>query len=152
MLWYLGIWLFYFRRKGENGSPPLPHRWQGKVDELPAQAGNGLIGQVALEQGVTVLEADEFSFAELTANDAEAVHEKSEQLGLVADVQQEIKSVCAVLAQKDGNKEDFFSMLEMVKAKYPKIKGHPATAELGTFIREHVPFHLSQEELENLWS
>lgn len=147
VLWYLGIW-WYYRSKGD--APPLDHRWKDKVDELKITGDPDLMGEAALEDGVMVLEADQFGFADRPK--ADALPDRSDQLGLVADAQQEIKSVCAILAEKDGNKDDFFAMMDMVKAKYPKINGHPASAELGAFIREHVPFHLSGEELEDLWS
>lgn len=148
VLWYLGIWL-YHRSKKKGDAPPMPHRWHGQVDELKSTDVPELMGEAALENGVMVLAAEEFSFADQPQTDA--LPDKSQQLGLVADVQQEIKSVCNLLAEKDGNKDDFFAMMDMVKAKYPKISGHPATAELNQFIRQHVPFHLSGEELGNLW-
>lgn len=103
-----------------------------------------------MEPGVQVVEAADFSFADKT--DAINVADKSHQLGLVPDVLQEIKAICAILEKKDGNKEDFFAMFEMVKVKYPQIISYPATSELNQFIREHVPFHLSAEELEGLWN
>jgi len=153
IIWYVGIWLWY-RRKGkkpidtENSSTPLPHRWQKQVDELSPQ--DDLIGQPTLEPGVQIVEAADFSFAD--KSDTTGLADKSHQLGLVPDVLGEIKSICAILEQKDGNKEDFFAMFEMVKVKYPKIIGYPTTSELNQFIREHVPFHLSDEELEGLWN
>ncbi len=151
VLWYLGIW-WYYRRKREAGEVPLQHRWQGQVDELDVSAApsvdHGLLGIAALEHGVMVLEADQFGFADKP--NADLPVEKTEQLGWIADVQQEIRSAAALLEKQDGNKEDFFAMMEMVKAKYPKLSGHP-NAELKAFIRGQVPFHLSSEELDNLW-
>lgn len=153
VIWYVGIWLYY-RRKGkspldaQNSSTPLPHRWHQQVDELSPI--DGLIGQPTLEPGVQVVEAADFSFAD--KSDTINVADKSHQLGLVPDVVQEVKAICAILEEKDGNKEDFFAMFEMVKVKYPQIINYPATNELNQFIREHVPFHLSAEELEGLWN
>ena len=151
-LWLLVVWWFCLRRKVRKPSPPLAHRWQKGVDELgnadSGVSGVDLMGKPALEDGVTVLAAEEFGFADKPGAKAT----KSEQLGLIADVQQEIKSVCAVLAQKDGSKEDFFSMFELVRIKYPKMAAHPSLLELRLFIRERVPFHLSDEELDGLWS
>ena len=144
----------YYRRKGkspldaQNSSTPLPHRWDQQVDEL--SPSNALIGQPTLEAGVQVVEAEDFSFAD--KSETFHVADKAHQLGLVPDVQQEIKAICRILEEKDGNKEDFFAMLEMVKVKYPQIISYLATKELNQFIREHVPFHLSAEELENLWN
>lgn len=153
IIWYVGIWLYY-RRKGkspmdaENSSTPLPHRWQQQVDEL--STSDGLIGQPTLEPGVQIVEAADFSFVD--KSDTVNVADKSHQLGLVPDVLQEVKAICAILEEKDGNKEDFFTMFEMVKVKYPQIINYPATSELNQFICEHVPFHLSAQELEGLWN
>ena len=153
IIWYVGIWLYYRRKRKsplevKNSSTPLPHRWQHQVDELSPT--DSLIGQPTLEPGVQVVEAADFSFADKsdTANDAD----KPNQLGLVPDVLQEIKAICAILEKEDGNKEDFFAMFEMVKVKYPQIISHQSTSELNQFIREHVPFHLSAEELVALWN
>jgi len=150
----LMIWAFRFVRETTGASVPLEHRWQKGVDELGVDAAD-LMGKPALEEGVTVVSAEEFSFVQRPHIDPVAgiaAVDQSEQLGLLADVQQEIKSVCALLAQKDGSKEDFFLMFEFVRTKYPKMAGHPALLELRPFIRERVPFHLSDEELDGLWS
>lgn len=144
-LWLLLVWFFCFMRKSKGSSPPLSHRWQKGVDEL---AGEDLMGKPVLEEGVTVVSAEDFSFADRP----KAAVTQNEQLGLLADVQQEIKSVCAVLARNDGTKEDFFSMFEMVRLKYPQLAAHPALPELRAFIRERVPFYLSDEELDDLWT
>lgn len=142
----IGLLVWLVCRKGcgqvSRAAPPLGHRWRDKVDELDA---DGVLGKPVLEDGVSVVEAADFSFAD------EREVSKSEKLGLVADVRQEIVVAIEVLAKNDGNKEDFFSMMAMVRAKYPKISGHAATAELSRFIRDHVPFHFSADELENLW-
>jgi hypothetical protein len=154
-LWLLVVWLFCFRRKTTGSSPPLKHRWQKGVDDLGTSGlsdADDLMGKPVLEEGVTVVSAEEFSFAKRPDQIVVEAASKTEQLGLIADVQQEIKSVCAVLAQKDGTKEDFFSMFELVRVKYPKMTSHPALPELRLFIRERVPFHLSDEELDGLWS
>ncbi len=153
IIWYVGIWLWYRRKwkkpiDNENSSTPLPHRWQKQVDEMSPQ--DDLIGQTNLEPGVQIVEAADFSFAD--KSETFNVVDKSHQLGLIPDVLQEIKAICTILAEKDGNKEDFFAMFEMVKVKYPQIINYPTTSELNQFIREHVPFHLSAEELEGLWN
>ncbi|KIA92240.1 hypothetical protein OC25_17530 [Pedobacter kyungheensis] len=157
----LALWAFRLARKVGGSSPPLEHRWQKGVDDLDGERisgvgdesdqsrGDSMMGLAVPDAGVLVLAADEFAFAGALGNTG--VFDKSDQLGMLADVQQEIKSVCALLAQKDGGKQDFFTMFELVRQKYPRIAGHPAALELRPFIRQQVPFHLSDEELDNLW-
>ncbi|MGM9475254.1 hypothetical protein ACS5PU_02445 [Pedobacter sp. GSP4] len=146
----LVVWAFRLARKAGKEPSPLAHRWEKGVDELDdgsaTAAGQGLMGRAVEDEGVVVLAADGFGFA-----DSPGALDKGDQLGLLADVQQEIKSICTLLEEKDGSKEDFFSMFGLVRAKYPKMSDHAALAELRPFIRERVPFHLSDEELDSLW-
>lgn len=101
-----------------------------------------ILGEAKAEPGVTVVSADEFGFYGQADED---------QLGLLADAQQEIRELCQVLADKDGTKEDFFAMFALIREKYPRLAGHPLQASLEHFIREQVPFFLSVAELESLW-
>lgn len=145
--WYAVVGLLYYRREislffSKDKLPePLAHGWQDKVDEL----GTSLVGAAAQEHGVSVLEADEFSFLP-----REAATEV-DPLGELADVQQEIKGICTVLGKEDGSKEDFMALFIMIRNKYPKVAASDLLPELNAFIREQVPFHISQEELESLW-
>lgn len=145
LLWYGAVGLF-FRRRVRRGSGedtlPLPHGWQDRVDDL-----SEVMGKPVLDRGVSVVEADEISFGS-----ADLAQDQEDQLGLIPDVQQEIKSICVMLAEQDGTKEHFFSMFELIRDKYPKLAGSPVVGNLNGFLREHVPFHLSDEELESLWS
>jgi len=97
---------------------------------------------------VSVLEADEFSFASVEERED---HAKPDLLGDLADVQQEIKIICRILEKEDGSKDDFFSLFEVVKHKYPKLAGSDLLDEINDFIREQVPFYLSEQELNSLW-
>ncbi|MES2456832.1 MAG: hypothetical protein V4594_14865 [Bacteroidota bacterium] len=136
------VWLitwFFFIRDRNKASPPLDHRWQSGVEEISET--EELMGKPVLEAGVSVLSAEEFGFAD-----------KAKQLGAIPDMQQDIKDICKVLAENDGNKEDFFLMFPMIREKYPKLASDPLLGELNAFIRTSVPFQLSAEELENLWS
>ncbi|NQX42339.1 hypothetical protein SAMN05421820_11159 [Pedobacter steynii] len=150
VVWYVGVGLLYYKTEisnflsGEKGksSEPLPHGWQNKVDTLE----DNLIGASVQEHGVSIVEADDFSFLP-----RELASSELDPLGELADVQQEIKSICAILEQEDGSKEDFFSLFAMIRNKYPKVASSGLAPELKDFIREHAPFHLSAEELENLW-
>lgn len=141
---FLGLlWLisWYFLLKGKNkASPPLDHRWQKDVAEIPDEA-EGLMGKPVMEQGVSMLAAEDFGFVD-----------KTRQLGMVPDLQRDIRDICRVIAENDGNKEEFLLMFPMIREKYPWAAKSALLPQLNGFIRESVPFHLSEEELENLWS
>jgi hypothetical protein len=115
---------------------------------------DGLMGKPALEHGVSVLEADEFSFSPL--------EERGEREGPVArgvqglldeldDAQEEIKGIVRILEKEDGTKEDFFALFEVVRLKYPRLAASEMLGEMNDFIAEQVPFYLSDQELDSLW-
>lgn len=156
LLWYAGIGLLYFRNELEGllgrktrarDAQPLPHRWEkgveelGDVDEVDESL---LMGKPKLPDGMSLVGTEQISFA---SDDGDKVH----KIGLVADVLQELKEVFAVLAKEDGNKKDFLGMMEMVRLNFPAIGSNPNIGRINAFISEHAPFHLSSEELENLW-
>lgn len=153
LLWYSGIILFYFRKelnlffsKGSPFKESLPRRWADKVEE-PIQKfeeHDGLLGASKPPEGTSTVSMGQVSFRK----DENA---KSEQLGLIPDVLQELKEIFSILEKEDGNKQDFFNMMEMVRAKYGQIGSNPRIIQINQFIAEHAPFHLSKEELENLW-
>ena len=178
VVWLLGVWLICWRPlppgrlnggRGNgmhDGEDALPHSWADEVDAL--DEGNalddGLMGKPALAHGVSVLEADEFSFMPV-----EEIEERSERpaggepgarsklgvealLGELADAQEEIKGICRILEQEDGTKENFFALFEVVRLKYPKLSGSDLLPELNDYIREQVPFYLSEQELGSLWA
>lgn len=139
LVWLI-TWYFFLRGIGRASPPPLDHQWKKDVDEIQDEAEE-LMGKPVLEHGVSILAAEDFGFVD-----------KTKQLGMVPDMQQEIRDICKVLAQNDGNKEDFFLMFSMIRSKYPDVAGSPVLPSLNAFIRESVPFQLSPEELENLWN
>lgn len=153
LLWYSGIILLYYRKelnlffsKGSNLKEPLPHRWADRVEE-PTQKPEEhhvLLGASKPAEGTSTVSMGQVSFRE----DENA---KSEQLGLIPDVLQELKEIFSILEKEDGNKQDFFNMMEMVRAKYGQIGSNPRIVQINQFISEHAPFHLSKEEMENLW-
>lgn len=153
MLWYSGIILFYFRKEldlffGRNSNPKEPpgRRLVDRVEE-PAhkpEEHDGLLGASRPAEGTSTVSLGQISFGQ----DENA---KYEQLGLIPDVLKELKEVFSVLEKEDGNKQDFFNMMEMVRAKYGQIGSNPRIVQINQFIAEHAPFHLSKEELENLW-
>lgn len=153
MLWYSGIILLYFRKeldlffgRGSTPKEPLPHRWADRAEE-PAhkpEEHDGLLGASRPAEGTSTVSMGQVRLGQ----DENA---KSEQLGLIPDVLQELKEIFSVLEKEDGNKQDFFNMMEMVRAKYGQIGSNPRIFQINQFIAEHAPFHLSKEEMENLW-
>lgn len=170
-LWVLGVWLVYWRplsAGGRKAGDALPHGWEDEVDELngisafdaPGALDDGLMGKPALEHGVSVLDADEFSFAPLEERgEREEPYDRGERkklgvealLGELADAQEEIKGICRIMERENGSKEDFFAMFGLIKDKYPRLADSEMLAELNDFISEQVPFYLSDQELDSLW-
>lgn len=156
MLWYVGVILLFYRNElnaflggkpNGLGSEALPHRWDKGVDtvlEEEVLEDEELMGRSKMPEGMEVVETAGISFASNSTD-------KVQQIGLVADVLQELKEVFAVIARQDGNKSDFFGLMEMVRQAFPAIGSHPNIGQINAFITAHAPFHLSPEELENLW-
>lgn len=159
-LWVLGVWLVCWRPLSAGGvkaGEALPHSWQDEVDEFNT-VDDGLMGKPAQEHGVSVLEADEFSFAPVEEpGEREKRYEPGKRgvealLGELADAQEEIKGIARIMEKEDGSKEDFFAMFELIKDKYPGLSSSELLGELNDFISEQVPFFLSEQELDSLWA
>ncbi|RKR82399.1 hypothetical protein BDD43_2576 [Mucilaginibacter gracilis] len=147
LFWFLMIGLLFYRKEvfgllsgSKADAEPLPHSWQNEVEEFEYSSPDDLMGKSALDEGVALVSAEDFSFVD-----------KGEQLGLLADVQEEVKSICSILEKEDGGKEYFLSLFTLVKSKYPAVASSPALSAINAFIREHVPFFLSDDELDSLW-
>jgi hypothetical protein len=100
VLWVLGVWLIYWRPTTQGGvnsrkdvEDALPHSWQDEVDELKV-LDDGLLGKSALDHGVSVMEADEFSFVPVEKDRGE--RGEPDLLGELADAQEEIKGICRI--------------------------------------------------------
>jgi hypothetical protein len=157
-LWYLAIVLIFYRDKflgllnGEKTAgqaEPLPHHWEKGVDQLTETENEddfGLMGKSKLPEGMSRIGSDTLMFMGTDQKD-----HKMEQVGLVPDVLQELKTVFSSLEKNDGNKKDFLEMMAEVRDKFPKIASSPNIGRINEFIAEHAPFHLHPEELENLW-
>lgn len=150
-IWYVIILLVFYRdrfrswgdKKNSSTTPePLKHYWDNEeeFDEFPEEGD--LLGKSKLPEGISSVSMGDLGFVQ---------NEKEEQLGLVPDVIEEIKTIFSILAKEDGNKSDFFSLFQLVKAKYSKIGASPLVNDINKYIQENAPFHLSKDELENLW-
>jgi hypothetical protein len=157
LIWYVGVILLFYRKElfGLLGGKKiiglddrLPHRWEKGVDDLDVtnEEEPELMGASKLPDGMSLTTSDAFGFSGGVSDDS-----KMEQVGLVPDVLQELKGVFAKLSQNDGNKRDFMDMMGNVREKFPKIALSPNIGRINEFISEHAPFHLSAEELEDIW-
>lgn len=153
LVWYTGVILIFYRRelkallggnRRQQEKEPLPHRWQKEVEILEEENSDEMIGRSKMPEGMENVGVGGFGFVNDNAKEA--------QVGLVPDVLQEIKKVFRNIAERDGNKKDFFRLMETVRGNYPQISSHPSIGHINGFISENVPFHLSPDELENLWN
>ncbi|RAJ28083.1 hypothetical protein [Pedobacter cryoconitis] len=153
LIWYVAVILIFYRKELKSflkGKPseeptdkPLPHYWDDKVDEFPVETDDDLMGKSKMPEGVSVIDMEELQFSE--------PEDKTEKLGLVSDVIEEIKLIFKILGQEDGNKQDFLKLIGEVKNRYPKIASSPSLPQINEFILSNASFHLSPEELEDLW-
>lgn len=152
LIWYFSVMLLFYRKelkaflngkklKDENDAP-LPHRWAKKVDELQPEPEENLMGKSKLPEGVSIIEMEDIQFAD----------DNNVQLpGLVSDVIQEIKTIFNILVNEDGTKQDFFKLIEAVKETYSGIITNQHIPRINEFIIANASFHITREELDNLW-
>ncbi|MHB8205910.1 hypothetical protein [Mucilaginibacter sp.] len=162
LIWYAGVILLFYRRqitdllKGKRKpsiSPePMQHHWE-EDEEYETIAGeeDNLVGKPALPEGMSELSMAQFGFAPKIAAPAMDDEDKDTQLGLIPDVIEELKSIFHILETEGGGKTDFISLFGLVSTKYPKIRNTPNQQALNDYIRENLPFGISNEELNNLW-
>jgi hypothetical protein len=159
VLWYGGVYLFFYLKKnggrsgtglsGESGTLGLADKGSGNrlSDDISLDApGDDMMGKAGLPEGMSIVGVDQIGFVDL---DKDA--DKVDQLGLIPDLLEEIKSVFMVLAKEDGSKRDFVNLMKVVKETYPGMASHPRIRVINDFIADHASFHISKEELENLW-
>jgi len=156
LLWYGGVLLFFYLQKKKHrlGTVAGSHRngrdngafGRGeKQVNLKASSDDDLMGKGKLPEGMSSVGMEDIGFVDLDERDVE------DQQGLIPDLLEEIKNVFLVLAKEDGNKRDFIELMKVVKENYPGMSSHPRIMRINEFISSHAAFHLSAEELENLW-
>lgn len=153
LVWYCSIILIFYRKElkrilagkplKESRPDPLPHRWDEKFDELEPEDEENLMGKSKLPDGVSVVEMDDIQFV-----DPES---KVKRLGMIPDVIEEIKTIFNILSREDGNKQDFFKLMETVKETYPSLSSNPSLPQINDFIISNASFHLTQDEMETIW-
>ncbi len=154
IVWYLGVIAIFYqseliaflsgRKDGKAKQETLPHTWEEDAELIEDEHANSLVGASRLPEGMSTVSMNGFGFSR--SEDA-----KEDQVGLVPDVLEEVKSAFKLLSKKDGNKKDFLGLMRLVSERYPKIGSNPNIAYINEFIADHAPFHLSAEELEDLW-
>ena len=152
IVWYLGVIAIFYqseliaflsgRKDGKAKQETLSHTWE--ADPEFTEESSALVGVSRLPGGMSTVSMNGFGFSR--SEDA-----KEDQVGLVPDVLEEVKSAFKLLSKEDGNKKDFLRLMRLVSERYPKIGSNPNIGYINEFIADHAPFHLSAEELENLW-
>jgi hypothetical protein len=160
LVWLAVILLLFYRKelnaflsgKVEKPVEPLRHAW---ADDFEAVPDEGLMGKPALQDGVSVLEQDEFSFA------PSEFKESNENAGadelLQSDVFDLMENIKPLLGNKVLGKEDFIDQVNDYVHGYSKLVKSPLLDSVYELICEQVnasdllEFELSAEELkENL--
>lgn len=157
-LWYLMLALTAYRKETFgliSRSDPSSQRSPAvnpQGEQLDSESiANEIMGKSRMPDGLEVVSMSALSFS-VTGDSAYSPDDaKSDQLGLVPDVLEELKEIFAVLAKEDGTKQDFFSLAGMISEKYGRIGSSPNIRQINTFIRDHAPFAVTIEELEYLW-
>lgn len=160
LVWYLAIFLLYYRNKASDffsqkpkGKQPekLRKEWEAELDEEPEvqeAEPDTMMGRPVEPEGVSTVAMGSLRFAERSPDKDTR---SDDQLGLVPDVLEELKGVFNQLQNEDGSKADFFPLIRQIKEKYPMIAASDNLEEINRYIRDHVPFLLTDEELEDLW-
>jgi hypothetical protein len=178
-IWYAIIILSCYRRqiqdylkdkyKGNSPLEPLRHAWDDEFEDDLLADEDDLMGKSALPEGMTRLSMAQFGFAPPVSetpvkqdvkkrgeeNDFEkktTVDSKERQQSLIPDVLEELKSIFHLLEMEQGTKPDFISLFALVSTKYPRIKGTSNEQALNDYIRENLPFSITDEELDSLWA
>lgn len=129
----------------QRKTQPLGKTSKNDDNRIEREVDTALMGTSRLPDGVEVKSSEQVSFSDSD------VDGKYDQVGLVVDVVQELKEIFNGLGKTAGDKKDFFRMLLKLKEEYGPLGGHPSVGALTGFIVERAPFHLTADEIDNLW-
>jgi len=129
-------------RSRQSGEPDRARQGQKVVCEA---AKHSLMGVSKLPEGVEVLSSSQVAFSGGGPGD------RYDQVGLVADVVQELKLVFAELEASGGGKVEFLRRVAQIKEDFGELVGHPSLGAINGFIRERALFPVSDAELDELW-
>jgi len=157
-LWYLMLALTIYRKEvlsfifsSGAGARPIAQDLPDQVPQESRNIENQIMGKAIMPEGLEIVSMGALNFSVAEDGTNSSGDAKSDQLGLVPDVLQELKEIFAVLAKEDGTKQDFFSLAAMISEKYGRIGSSPNIGRINEFIREQAPFAVTMQELENLW-
>ncbi|RYZ90716.1 MAG: hypothetical protein EOP04_03010 [Proteobacteria bacterium] len=166
LVWYVFVVLVFYRaevmaflgrgagdgvRVGNGGGrdsqkvQPAGKATSGSDERIKREVDAALMGSSRLPEGVEVKSSSQVRFS---ASDADG---KYDQVGLISDVVQELKEIFLELEKGAGDKKDFFRLLGRLKEEYGPLGGHPSVSALTGFIVERASFHLTADEIDNLW-
>lgn len=156
-IWYLALLLTVYRRdavafvSGSTNAPLAISAKESKVEVIDDSSAEEIMGKSKLPDGLAVVSMGALNFSVSGDSAYRAEDHKSDQLGLVPDVLQELKEIFAILEKEDGTKQDFFSLAGIISEKFGRIGSNPNIGKINEFIRDHAPFAVSLRELEDLW-
>ncbi|WP_179412683.1 hypothetical protein HDF19_12970 [Mucilaginibacter sp. E4BP6] len=155
--WYTMIFFLFFRGKltaklhiKTKQPEKLRQEWEEELAGYPDEEDDLIVKQ-ALPEGISEVEAHLLGFSP-KVREHDDVDDRETQLGVVPDVLEELKTIFHILENEGGTAEDFVSLFGMVKAKYPGIRNTPNEAAINDYIRENLPFGISDDQLANLWN
>lgn len=129
----------------------MGHAWDEEFEDEPVNDEDDLMGKSVLPEGMSNLSMAQFGFAPRISNE-DLDESRERQQSVVPDILEELRSIFHILETEQGTKDDFISLFGLVSTKYPNIKGTPSQHALNDYIRENVPFVISDEELDSLWN
>lgn len=164
LVWYVFVVLVFYRAEvlaflgrggGDftpvNGGPlssarPLSQAPNHDRDkEIEEEVDAALMGTSRLPDGVEVKSSSQVSFS---TSDEDG---RYEQVGLVADVVQDLKNIFSALESSGGGKAEFMRGVSELREDYGNISGHPSIGAINGFVRERALFPISDAELDELW-
>ncbi|RKR82830.1 hypothetical protein BDD43_3020 [Mucilaginibacter gracilis] len=179
-IWYAVIILVFYRqriqdllqgKKRDNDPPePLGHAWDADFEDEPEDETDDLIGKSAMPEGMTKVSMSMFGFAPGISEETKEQEtvtigneddelkndtgddDRERQQSVIPDVIEELKSIFHILETEKGTKADFLSLFALVSSKYQRIRGTSNQQALNDFIRENLPFSITDEELNSLWA
>jgi len=134
----------------EPGSSPVKNN---QPDKSGAR-DHDLMGKAKPQHGLERVETGNLAFAPAEKGDIDVDELKTDEVAtgsLYEDLTAGIREIYEILAANDGDKQDFFGMIAELKAQFGLLGSSPCITKVNTFIRDSVPFAISQEELESLW-
>ncbi|WP_143053764.1 hypothetical protein [Parapedobacter koreensis] len=147
-VWYIAVILLFFRMEIGRlfAGKPKDQRTEPEPPEPPDEEEDNPIGSVSMPEGMENIDPDDLTFA--PKRDAES---KTQMLGTVSDFLQEIKLLTEVLKREEGDKVAFHQMFTILKARYPAIRESGRLETLTSYLQDHLPFTLTEEEKQHLW-